>query len=353
MRTPQIVFDGQVYAQRITGQYRYADEILMEFDKIISKDEFKIIVPEYVNIEKKFKNLQVVRYGKVKGVLWTQISLLRYIIKNNAICIGFCNTTPILSPGITTIHDIGYKVLASQYNSLYGRLSSLWHRLNYWIVANSKKTIITVSQFSKEQISQVYKVNKDRIQIIGNGWQHFERIQADNTIYDEFPEIKKKAFFFSLGSLEERKNFKWIVEVAKRNPHLQFVIAGGSVKNVKEKIDFASIQNIIFVGYVTDEYVKALMQECRAFLFPSTFEGFGIPPLEALSVRAEVLCSNAACLPEICGDAVTYFDPYNYTENVENITSRENCEIEKTLGRYSWQSSAYELNRLIRKELAK
>ncbi len=339
-RKYKYVFDGQVYAQRLTGQYRYADEILMELDKIISKDEFEIIVPYYVNIDGKFKNIKVIYYGNVRGLLWTQTSLLCYLLKNHAISIGFCNITPLLRPGVTVVHDIGYKVLRDHYKNLYGRLSSMWHRLNYWVIARSKMPIITVSNFSKKQITEVYKVEPDRISVIGNGWQHYERIKEDNNIFDRYADIRPHEYYFAMGSLEERKNFKWILEVAKRNPESMFVIAGGKVKNATHELDFSIASNVKFVGYVEDGMAKSLMMNCKAFLFPSTFEGFGIPPLEALSVGVKVICSNAACLPEICKDAVVYIDPENYDVDLDKCIKKGIGNTDGVLERYSWQTSA-------------
>ena len=219
----KIVFDGQIYAGNINGMYRYTDEVLREFDKLIDRDEFEIIVPKGVDLSDRFQNIKVVHYGKARGLLWTQICLLLYLLRNRAVSVGFCNVTPLLKPGITVIHDIAYKVLQEQYRNLYGRLSQYWHRLNYWIIARSGVPVITVSNFSKKQITEVYKVDPKRIVVIANGWQHYNRLGEDDSIFTEIPVLQKGNYFFSLGSLEERKNFKWVVETAKRNREEYFV----------------------------------------------------------------------------------------------------------------------------------
>lgn len=343
----KIVFDGQVYAQRMTGQYRYADELLKALDRITRKDELEIVVPEYVDIEGRFKNIRVVRYGRVKGILWTQTSLAAYLIKHNAVSIGFCNITPLIRPGITAVLDIGYKVLTDEYKNLYGRLSALWHRLHYFTAAKSGYPIITISRFCKEQIASVYKVDPKRIAVIGCGWQHILTIGEDEGIFEEYPKLRKGGYFFALGSLEERKNFKWIVEEAKRCPDEVFVIAGGSVKNSSEKLDLTGIDNLVFVGYISDEQVKSLMRHCKGFLFPSTFEGFGIPPLEAMSVGAKVISSDAASMPEVLGSSAVYIDPYKTDYELDALLREPVAPAEEVLGRYDWERSARRLKRLI------
>ncbi len=344
----RIVIDGQIYAQRITGQYRYADEILMEMDKLIKKNEFEIVVPSYVNIDGKFKNFKVVKHGRMRGLLWTQTSLLWYLIKNHVISFNFCNITTLLKPGIAVVYDIGYKVLRDHYQNFYGKISSCWHRLNYFILAKQKLPVITISEFSKNQIIEYYKISSDRVIIAGCGWQHILRVKEDNEIFSKYPELKKGKYFFALGSLEERKNFKWIIDVAKRNPNDFFVIAGGSVKNSKEFLDFSG-DNIIFTGYIADAQIKALMSNCKAFLFPSIFEGFGIPPLEALSLGVKVLSSNSSCMPEILEDSVAYFSPNNYNINFEDLLSKNTAIPGKVLDKYSWESSAKIILDVLRK----
>ena len=99
--------------------------------------------------------------------------------------------------------------------------------------------------------------------------------------------------------MSPQKNFIWIKEIAKRNPHLLFVVTGKAEGFTKLDADDLKTDNLLFTGYLTDGEVKSLMQHCRAFIYPAIYVGFGIPPLEAMSCGAEVIASTATCLPEI------------------------------------------------------
>lgn len=109
MKAAKIVFSGLVYGQKPTGIYRYANEILLEIDRKTAKNEFELVVPAYAENIPDFKNINVIRHGIVKGLLWEQTSLLMYLLKNKAISINFTNSMPILRPGVIVIHDVDIK----------------------------------------------------------------------------------------------------------------------------------------------------------------------------------------------------------------------------------------------------
>lgn len=150
-----------------------------------------------------------------------------------------------------------------------------------------------------------------------------------------------------MGSLAAQKNFEWIYKNASLHPEQKFVIAGKAVKSYKQKESV--LGNVIYLGYISDEDIKALMAHCKAFIFPSIEEGFGIPPLEALSVGAKVVSSNASCLPEMLGNAVYYIDPKNPNVNLDEIISKTILQDSKEiLAKYSWKKSAEKLHEFIK-----
>jgi glycosyltransferase involved in cell wall biosynthesis len=144
-----------------------------------------------------------------------------------------------------------------------------------------------------------------------------------------------------LGSVAKHKNYKWIYEVAARNNNIQFVVAG----NISKKawgIDNSAfeLENIIFTGYVTDEENKALINSCWAFLQPSKYEGFGIPPLEAIALGKKALVSNVTCLPEIYEGYAPMFAPDDYDVNIEELLAQDTNPSEPLIEKYTWKKVA-------------
>ncbi len=339
----KIVINGEFYNKKSTGVHRFAKELLLELDKVIQPGIIDVIVPEYTKGIPCFENIGVKKYGRLKGVLWEQFSLTMYLIKNELESLSLCNTMPLLKPGIMCIHDVAYKAHPEYFTTIHGKLSCLWHRLHFKLAVMSKKPILTVSYFSKYEIIDNYNIDPNRIVVIGNGWQHMNRIQCDYSVLKNNGLISGE-YFFTLGNISKNKNTKWIYEVAKRNKEYIFVISGRKAEVSNEKYD--ELENVLSLGYVSDEQIKALYENCKAFIFPSIHEGFGIPPMEALSQGAKIIISNTTSLPEIYKSAAYYIDPYNFNINFKELLSKNTIDPDNILNNYSWERSAKELRKL-------
>lgn len=332
----KIVINGRFLGKQVTGVQRFAREIVAELDKIVKPGQFEIAIPPDVFAEIPLKNIKIVHIGKLKNRFWEHISFPLYALKKKKIPLNLCNVAPILKPGIATIHDV--KVIA--HPVFFSRKFVVWYKFLFLNIAKRSKIILTVSDFSKNEIVKHLGINSKKTKVIPNGWQHFEKIIADDCAIRKY-KLKKKEYFFSISSLDLNKNFKWIVAVAQKNPNQIFAIAGGmNVKVFSNKFDFDVPENLKFLGYVTDEESKALMQNCKAFLFPSFYEGFGIPPLEALSVGSSVIVSDIPVMHEIFGNTVHYIDPHNANVDIENLLLEPVESAETVLEKYSWEKSA-------------
>lgn len=333
------VIDGRQLLTGVKGGVqRYIFEIVTELDKICNVGEFELLIPNNTKIDFDLKKIKIVNYGRLKGLLWEQICLPIYLIKNKKKGIYPCSIVPLLyDKGIAVVHDImakSNKVIRKSFPLVF-RILLL---INYRTACKKTDHVITDSNFSANEIKKIYHIDDSRISVIYDAWQHMNRIIPDDKWMQKYPELKKGEFFFSLSANRVQKNFKWIYEMAKKYPDYYFAIAGTVEERQKNLL--VSAPNIIQLGYISDGEVKSLFMNCRAFLFPSFCEGFGMPPLEALSCGSKIVVANASCLPEVYGKSAYYIEPFDYTVDLDELLEKEVENPVITLKKYSWEQTA-------------
>ena len=343
-----VVINGKFFSQTTTGVQRYAREIISELDKITDSDtEIIIAINRRAKKLPKLQNIKIKKIGKFSGVLWEQLSLPLFVLSHGALCVNLCNMAPILTPHITTIHDVSYKV----NKKFFSKKFTLWYNFVFSLIINRIKNILTVSEFSKNEICRVYNKQFKNITITYNGWQHMEKIEESGVALEKYG-LQKNNYYFTMSSLAPNKNLRWAALAARNNPKEIFAVSGAVNKKVfGDTFDFKVPENLKFLGYVSDKEAKSLMRNCKAFLFPTFYEGFGIPPLEALSLGAKAVVSDASCMREIFGDTVYYLDPKNPDIDLYELLKTPVESPCKVLQKYDWLSSAQLLQKIIKSKI--
>ena len=240
---------------------------------------------------------------------------------------------------IVTIHDMAYKRFPETVRLKTRKMLNLSLKKSI----NRADLIITVSEFSKQEILSFFPECEGKIEIVYNGvdLDIFKPI-SDNTLKEA---VKKKykingEFLLYLGTIEPRKNIERLLEAYSRfNRELKdspkLVLAGGKgwldsgIFNAIDKLNLKD--NVVLTGYVSDDDVPILMNAAKAFLFPSIYEGFGMPVLEAMACGVPVLTSNVSSLPEVVGNAAVLVNPFSVESillGINKITSDEKLRSE-------------------------
>lgn len=331
----KVIINGRFLIHRVTGVERYAREILSELDKIIEPESIEMAVPPEVEGIPVYKNIKIVKTGKLHNRLWEHISFPWYVHTQKGVSLNLCNVAPLPAPGIVCIHDVKVKATPQYFSKIF----LLWYDLLLGNATKRAKRIITVSEFSKSEIVKYFKVNPDRITVIPNAWQHYEKIGYDKDALKKYG-IEKNNYYFSVCSLEPNKNFKWIAEEAKRNPDYIFAVAGSINKKVfADGMGFECPNNMKLLGYISDEEAKTMMRDGKAFLFPTFYEGFGIPPIEAICAGATCLIvSDTEIMHEVLENDANFIDPIKYEYDFDGLKRLK--DPNKILSKYSWEQSA-------------
>lgn len=371
------VINGSFLTEAIMGVQRYAYEILIRVDRLLTENAMKseqernessaagiagkldleILVPdEHIpETERKssvFKSIKVVHLGTSGGKKWEQLDYARYLNKYHAKGISLCNSVPLFAKtAAVCVHDIVFKTNPDFFTEKGAWHEILYRKLMYCKAFHTAEQVITCSEFSKNQILKHYSLKNPDITVITNAWQHYDVNDVDEGIFERQTggmagKIKRGEYYFFLSSLAKNKNLTWILENAKNNPDTIYVLAGSFLGDDSgvEKLD-----NVIYVGRVSDAEARALYKHCRAFLFPSLYEGFGIPPMEALCMGAPVIISDIEVLKGIYKDAAYYIDPKNPNVKLDKLLEDETAPAESVLVEYSWDESARKLVRVLGK----
>jgi len=355
-----IYINGRFLTQPKTGVQRFAEELLNEVDCLIASPEYAnyqltCLVPpnSYASQLPAWQNIHIKPCGKLKGNLWEQIDLP--INARTGLLVDLCNIGPVFHfSQVVVIHDVSVFAVPEAYSSTF----RLKYKLVYFALAHNKSRIFTVSQFSKKELCRFLHIPEEKIRVLPEGCEHILRIQPDDSILKKFS-LGKQAYFLAIGSVSRHKNLKIVVEAMRgceeELPNL--VVAGGSFSKVFQSEKNILDPKIIRLGYVTDEQLRSLYENALGLVFPSLYEGFGLPPLEAMICGCPVLASNRASLPEVCGDAALYFDPTSAQDVADKLRqlaishSLQDDLREKGLARaqqFTWKKTAHDFLKFIR-----
>jgi glycosyltransferase involved in cell wall biosynthesis len=284
--------NGRFEAQRITGVQRYARELIARIGGNLA-----VVAPR-------------APICGVRGHLWEQ-SILPQRLKGGLLW-SPCNTGPLaVRRQVVTIHDCGFHDHAGGFAPLFAG----WYQ---WLIprlARRARRIITVSKFSRQRLLEFTGVDPDRVVVIPNGVSpQFAPVEPEKVAAVKARLGLPARYVLSVGSLEPRKNLSRLLEAWRRlpsvAPDVSLVLVGATSK-VFQTVDFArDVPSVVFAGYVNDHDLPAVYSGAQMFVYPSLYEGFGLPVLEAMACGTPVVCSSATALPEVVGDAGILVDPY-------------------------------------------
>lgn len=253
---------------------------------------------------------------------------------------------------ITTVHDLTWlRFPETMDKKNYRRLK---RGMDYSVERSDR--ILTISQFSKGEIMELLGIPEERISIVPCA-PSLSKTVGDFALCAEKFQITKPYLLY-VGTIEPRKNLIRLLKAyaalqCRRGIEHQMVLAGGRGWEVEEIYRTAEhTDGVVLTGYLTAAEKNALYQNAAAFVFPSLYEGFGIPPLEAMAFGCPVVCSNAASLPEVVGDAARLVDPLDEGDIAQGIwdvltdeayAARLRAEGYRQAEKYSWDASAEKL----------
>ncbi len=323
-----IYINARFLTQQTTGVQRFAMEVCKELSERADVNLI-LLAPQNINNSRYPKKAKLITFGTYSGHLWEQFELPKYLKKiGSPLLLNLCNTAPLnYKNTAVTVHDLAFKQHPEWFTLPFRML------YNFLIpkIARKAQVVFTVSNTIKEELASCYELKHNKIHVIYNGLPKvFQTTESINKKDDKAP------YFLTIGGKNPRKNLNRIIEAFEQLPNKQYTlrVVGQSdanfntSKNSEETTSFP----IIYHTETSDEELKQLYIGATGLIYPSLYEGFGIPPLEALNLNCPIILSNITVFEELYANFAIFVDPYDVnsiSKGIQQLAEGKNKPIDK------------------------
>ena len=317
MRRTTIWINGRFLGRKVTGVERVACEILNSLAEHYLDAEgryttenrqlqFKIVLDQRtaLNLPDFARHWEVKRTGRFQGHAWEQFDLARF--QPQDWLLNLCNTAPLWRRRQAVFfHDAQVYAIPENFSWKF----RFWYRALLRIAGRRSRLLFTNSHFSQAELSRYTGIRREKFRVIHLGSDHMQRLRVESP-RALLEKLNGAPFVLAVSSSSPNKNFQGVLNalqsMGQGAPHC--VIVGQKYTRVFNSVSLSD-QQVSEMGYVSDEQLAGLYQQAMCLIYPSLYEGFGLPPLEAMQMSCPVIVSQRAALPEVCGDAAFYCDP--------------------------------------------
>lgn len=367
IRKKRIAVDARFFGTKQKGLGRYCQKLVENLEKqdnsqndyfiLLTKENYSQYQPQKKNFYKLLADYHW--YGFAEQVFFP-----RFLRKHNFDLVHFCHfNVPIFYRGsfVVTIHDLILFHFPTPRNTTlnkYFYFLKLWaYRMTITKAAKRALKIIAVSEFTKRDILKNFKgIDEEKISVTLEGCDSKRDVSCQDSEKALGKYGIKKPYLLYVGNAYPHKNLERLClafeEIGKKQADLGLVLVGGNdffYERLKKYVRDRKIGKVVFSGHVPDQELDIIYENAQLYVFPSLYEGFGLPPLEALSKGIPVVSSGRTSMPEVLGSAAVYFDPENTKSMVEAIRKilndkklvNEMVDLgRQRVGMFSWEKTA-------------